>query len=103
RFLREASLTASVVHPNVVRILDLVFRADDAVLVLERLEGPTLREVIDHRGGLELHEAFQRLDELLGALEACHANQVVHRDVKPENLLVAKSADDRDRNERLVL
>lgn len=103
RFLREASLTASVVHPNVVRILDLVFREDDAVLVLERLEGPTLREVLDHRGGLDLHEAFLRLDELLGALAACHANHVVHRDVKPENLLVAKSSDDRDRNERLVL
>ncbi|MEZ4250216.1 MAG: serine/threonine-protein kinase, partial [Polyangiales bacterium] len=88
RFLREAALTASVRHPNVVQVLDLVFVEAAAVLVLERLEGQTLRARLEHEGALPLDTAWRFLDQLLGALVACHESGVVHRDVKPDNLMV---------------
>jgi serine/threonine protein kinase len=104
RFLREAALTASVRHPNVVRVLDFVFVDDVAVLVLERLEGTTLRVRIEHEGALDLERGPRYLDQLLGALAACHRSRVVHRDVKPDNLIVvADPAHASSEAERLVL
>lgn len=92
RFLREAALTASVRHPNVVRVFDFVFVGEVAVLVLERIGGPTLRAVMEHRGAIELDLAARYLDETLGALVACHGSRVVHRDVKPENLMLTSAS-----------
>jgi serine/threonine-protein kinase len=87
----EARAAASLDHPHVVDVLD-VFPLDDAttVLVMERLEGQTLRERLDEAGPIELAEAARLLLPAVCAVGAAHAAGVAHRDLKPENLFVAE-------------
>jgi serine/threonine-protein kinase len=88
RFQREARLGASLNHPNVVKVFDVFEEQDDVTtLVLEYVEGQTLAEMI-RRGPLEPGRAIEVLEPLADALDHAHANGVVHRDVKPANVLI---------------
>lgn len=89
RFLREVELGASVVHPGVVRMLH-VDVTDDGVLfqVQERVYGETLQAHLERRGALSEAEAFPLLTTLCEGLAAAHARGVVHRDVKPANMML---------------
>lgn len=89
RFLREARAASRVKHPNVIAIQD-VFELDDGapVMVMDLLEGETLREVLRHRESLSLPEAAELMIPVIEATRAAHECGIVHRDLKPENVFV---------------
>ena len=92
RFLREARLLARVAHPNVVAVHEVGERGGLFYCVLERVEGSSLEERL-REGPLTPEEAIRVADGLLAALGAAHAEGVVHRDVKPANVVLGE--DDR--------
>lgn len=88
-FLREARATVQLDHPNVVDVLDM--GEDDwetAYLVMELLEGPTLRDVLLERGHLSEEHTLAILLPLIDALQKAHRLGIVHRDFKPENIML---------------
>jgi len=92
-FLREARATVQLDHPNVVDVLDM---GEDgweiAFLVMELLEGPTLRDVLLEHGHLDPEETLAVLLPLVDALEKAHELGIVHRDFKPENIMLTPDA-----------
>ncbi len=92
RLLAEGHVTNAVKHPGIVRVLDDGLTEDGCVfLVMDLLEGRTLESMRLSRGGqLSVDEALDIADSLLSALEAVHAAGIVHRDVKPQNVLVSR-------------
>ncbi|WP_205699054.1 protein kinase [Conexibacter sp. SYSU D00693] len=93
RFRREALAAARLVHPNVVQVYD--FGLDDATgrhyLVMERIVGPSMADVLRDRGYLPVPEALDVVQQACRGLEYAHRNGVVHRDVKPGNLLLSEA------------
>lgn len=86
---REGLAVHGLHHPNIVRVLDLDPYADPPYLVMEFVDGPSLREAIDaSRGQFPIVTAFNVLRGLLGALAAAHQAGLIHRDVKPSNILL---------------
>ena len=89
RFKREALAAARLVHPNVVQVFD--FGLDDAshrqFIVMERIDGQSCAEILRDRGALPAPEAVSILTQACRGLDYAHRNGVVHRDVKPGNLL----------------
>jgi eukaryotic-like serine/threonine-protein kinase len=88
RFVREARAAASLVHPNVVSVYDAGEAARRPYLVMELVRGPSLAAVLRKRGPLALSGAISVADQVLDALAAAHAQGLVHRDVKPSNVLI---------------
>ncbi|MFD2027802.1 protein kinase domain-containing protein [Promicromonospora aerolata] len=91
RLRREASALQGLRHPAVARVLDAELEGPDAFIVTELVEGPTLEEEIDERGPLDARDLFELADQLADALEAVHGTGVVHRDLTPSNVLIARS------------
>ncbi|MFT4008881.1 MAG: PASTA domain-containing protein [Nocardioidaceae bacterium] len=89
RFVREARSAARLSHPNVVSVFDQGDDHGTLFLVMEHIPGNTLRDRIRTDAPLKPREALALLDPLLGALGAAHASSMIHRDVKPENVLLA--------------
>jgi serine/threonine-protein kinase len=87
RFLREARLLSKLGHPGICRIYDLVESAAGDFLVLELVDGVTLRE--RSRQGLARADVFAIVRDIARALAAAHGAHVIHRDLKPENVMVA--------------
>ena len=88
RFGREARVLASLNHPNIAAIYGLEECGGSNYLVLELVEGETLRERIDRTGPLLLPEALNICCQVVEALEAAHTQGIVHRDLKPANIKV---------------
>lgn len=88
RFRREARAAAALSHPNVVAVYDWGEADDGAYMVLELVDGMSLREVLRIRGRVTPAEALALLGPAAGGLAAAHQAGLVHRDVKPENLLL---------------
>jgi serine/threonine-protein kinase len=91
RFTDEAKAIARLTHPNVVAVYDQGTHQGLPYLVLEFVRGRTLREVLGDRGRLAPDEALTILEQMLAAIAAAHRAGLVHRDVKPENVLVAEA------------
>ncbi len=89
RSAREARLAARLNHPHVVAVFDLVAEGPDHWLVMEYVEGSTLAALIRARGRLAPDHAAALLAQVADALVAAHRSGIVHRDVKPSNILVA--------------
>jgi serine/threonine protein kinase len=88
RFWQEARAAAQVAHPNACRIYDIAEEKDRLVLVMEFIEGESLAQRLQ-RGALPAQEAAQIVLAILAALEAFHKIGIVHRDVKPENIILS--------------
>jgi len=90
RFRREALAAASLDHPNIVRIYDYVFANRTACIVMEYVTGPDVESVVKERGPLPFDSARYVMAEVAAALEAAHQKGVLHRDVKPSNILLQR-------------
>lgn len=90
RFLREARAAAALTHPNVVAVYDWGKHDDGAFLVLQLIEGPTLRQALQHLGPLSEQEVAGVLIPAARGLGAAHQAGLVHRDIKPENVLLGR-------------
>jgi serine/threonine-protein kinase len=88
RFVREARLAARLAHPNVVRVFDVGEDGGRPFIAMEYVDGETLAEVIARRGPLPPAEAAGLGMQICAGLAAAHAAGLVHRDVKPQNLLL---------------
>jgi eukaryotic-like serine/threonine-protein kinase len=89
RLRREALVGASMNHHNLVSIYDVIDSADgDFVIVMEYVHGETLRDALSREGRLAPREALLVLGGIAGGLDAIHARGIVHRDVKPANVLI---------------
>lgn len=89
----EAQATARLRHPNIVEVTDYcVSAAGRPCLVMEKLRGCTLRHEVAQRGGLPLSECLGLLEQLLAGLAAAHKMGVVHRDLKPDNVILHEHA-----------
>lgn len=88
RFIGEAKSVASLSHPNVVHVFDQGTDNDVVYLSMEYVPGRTLRDILRERGRLPAREALELLIPVLAALGAAHQAGLVHRDVKPENVLM---------------
>ncbi|GAA1744203.1 Stk1 family PASTA domain-containing Ser/Thr kinase [Luedemannella helvata] len=89
RFADEAKTIARLTHPNVVAVYDQGIHDGMPYLVMEYVRGRTLREILAERRRLEPAEALAVLEQMLAAISIAHRAGLVHRDVKPENVLVA--------------
>lgn len=93
RFIREAKAAASLSHPNIVSVLDQGWNQGGVpcvFIVMELVEGSTLRDYLHEQGALPVERALQIMTPVASALAAAHKLGIVHRDIKPENILVSK-------------
>jgi eukaryotic-like serine/threonine-protein kinase len=90
RFRREASAAAGLNHPNIVSVYDRGEAEGSYYIVMEYLDGPDLKQVIRRRGTLPPDEAVDATLQILAALHAAHRRDVIHRDIKPQNVMVAE-------------
>lgn len=88
RFVREARTVAQLNHPNVVSVFDQGTDAELTYLVMEYVPGKTLREVMRNESPMNPAKAMGYMEQILVALSAAHAASMIHRDVKPENVLI---------------
>ncbi len=87
RFLREARMLSSLDHPNICRIHDYLRGEEEDILVLELIEGQSLRKAVAE--GLSRAEALSIAEQVADALAAAHSEGVVHRDLKPSNVMLS--------------
>ncbi|WP_100404523.1 Stk1 family PASTA domain-containing Ser/Thr kinase [Bacillus solitudinis] len=90
RFRREAQAATSLAHPNVVNIYDVGEEGNTYYIVMEYVQGQTLKELIQSQGPLPVPQTLDYLQQMMSALAHAHANQIVHRDIKPHNILISE-------------
>jgi serine/threonine-protein kinase len=93
RFRREARAAAKLAHPNAVTIYDFVEEMGQYFLVMEYINGPTLKQLIGQRRQLHARETLEIAAQVCAVLQVAHAQGFIHRDIKPQNImLIANSA-----------
>lgn len=90
RFVREARTAAKISHPNIISIYDISASEGKAYIAMEYVEGPNLFQYVEAKGKLSAREAISIMVQSCNALSAIHEAGIVHRDVKPDNILIAK-------------
>jgi serine/threonine protein kinase len=91
RFRREARAAAALAHPNAVTIYDFVEEMGQYFLVMEYIQGPTLKQLIAQRRQLQAREAIEIANQVCAVLQVAHARGFIHRDIKPQNIMLALS------------
>lgn len=91
RFQREALSASSLSHPNIVEIYDVGEDEGNFYIVMEYIEGKTLKQLIKKRGVLSLPETMDIMLQLLDALASAHDSYIIHRDIKPQNIMIKES------------
>lgn len=90
RFNRESQAAASLSHPNIVNMYDVGQEDDIHYIVMEFVDGETLKNLIRRKGKLSMEEAVRIASEICSGLQHAHENKIVHRDIKPQNILINK-------------
>jgi serine/threonine-protein kinase len=90
RFKRESQAAASLSHPNIVNMYDVGQEDDIHYIVMEYVDGMTLKEYIRKEGRLSCEEAVRIACQVCSALHHAHENNIVHRDIKPQNILISR-------------
>lgn len=93
RFIDESKAVAMLSHKNIVSVYDVAIYPDIKYIVMEFLDGITLREYLDNKGALPWKEACIYVLQILRALEHAHGKGVVHRDIKPQNVMLLRNGD----------
>lgn len=91
RFVNESKAVAMLSHPNIVKIYNISVRSDIKFIVMEYIEGITLKDYMTKRGVLSFNEITSYTEQILRALEHAHSKGVVHRDIKPQNIMLLKN------------
>ncbi|MBS4785331.1 MAG: Stk1 family PASTA domain-containing Ser/Thr kinase [Clostridiales bacterium] len=90
RFKNESKAVALLSHPNIVKVYDVNFSEKVNYIVMEYIDGITLKEYIEHKGALSWKESVYFTVQILRALQHAHDNGIVHRDIKPQNIMLLK-------------
>ncbi len=90
KFRQEAQSCAGLTHPNIVSVYDVGNDGDLHYIVMELIEGITLKKFIERKGKLEIKEAIGIAIQIAQGLDAAHANHIVHRDIKPQNIIISR-------------
>ena len=90
RLVQEGRIQAELVHPNIVRVTDVVDLGGPVGLVMDFVEGVSLRELLETEGKMAAAEALEIFRQVLSAMEAAHAAGILHRDLKPDNVLLSQ-------------
>ncbi len=88
RFQREAKAASSLNHPNIVEMYDVGEDNGNYFIVMEYIDGKTLKSLIKKRGGLSLAETVDIMMQLTSAIACAHDSYLIHRDIKPQNVLI---------------
>ena len=93
RFQREAQSATQLVHPNIVSVYDVGEEDGTNYIVMEYVEGTDLKEYIRERGPLPPREAVRIMTQIVSAIELAHKNRIIHRDIKPQNILIDREGN----------
>lgn len=88
RFKNESKAVSMLSHPNIVKVLDVGFNDDIRYIVMEYIDGITLKEYIDQQGRLDWKETVHLVTQILRALQHAHDRGIIHRDIKPQNIMM---------------
>ena len=91
RFINESKAVSMLSHPNIVKIFDVSVKAKLKYIVMERVEGITLKSYMQKKGALSREEVLSYSEQVLRALEHAHSKGIVHRDIKPQNIMLLKN------------
>jgi len=91
RFINESKAVSMLSHPNIVKIFDVSVKGEQKYFVMERVEGITLKSYMQRKGALSTDEVLSYSEQVLRALDHAHAKGIVHRDIKPQNILLLKN------------
>ncbi len=90
KFKEEAQAAAGLAHPNIVNVYDVGDELGIYYIVMELVEGITLKKYIERKGRLTIKEATSIAIQVSAGLEVAHNNQIVHRDIKPQNIIISR-------------
>ena len=90
RFNVEAQAAASLTHPNIVSVYDVGSEGDVHYIVMELIKGKTLKEIINEDGALSWKWSLNVAIQIASALETAHKNKIIHRDIKPHNIIITE-------------
>jgi serine/threonine-protein kinase len=93
RFAYEARIAAGLAHPNIVQVYDVGHDGDHHYIVMEYVEGETLKELIRRQGALPVARALAIISGVLAALALAHAHRLIHRDITAQNILLTTGGD----------
>ncbi len=93
KFRIEAQASAGLTHPNIVNVYDVVDDEGIYCIVMELVEGITLKQYIEKYGRLPMDKAIDFSIQIASGLEAAHENHIIHRDIKPQNIIVSKNGN----------
>ena len=91
RFRAEAQSAAALTHPNIVSVYDVGVENGINYIVMELLTGDTLKDYIERNGKLSNETTLKFASQIASALEAAHSNKIIHRDIKPQNIVLANN------------
>ncbi len=90
RFVRESQMASALDHPNIIPVYDAGEADGRFFIAMRYVDGPSLKTLLEETGSLDLERALSLLAQLGSALDAAHQNNLIHRDVKPANILIAR-------------
>ena len=93
RFRREALSATQLIHPNIVGVYDVGQSQEMNYIVMEYVEGTDLKDYVRQKGALHPIEAVRIMMQIVSAIAAAHQNRIIHRDIKPQNILIDKEGN----------